>query len=264
MSPGRALPFLSALALAGAIGFVSWQDIQPQARSSADAGGTLTSGYYADAGIPASLIPDDSLPVTIAQGKFEYVRGKPSRFIQRGLAPFTLAQRQINLMVQLDSLPSDDGAVDALGALIRNWKKEGNIVSDIFLDYRPASPDFLRYAEFIKMLKQSPETKTRRLIPVVDYTWLEDGAFNQVLKLQEAAPLFLLAGTEGRADKAAEAARKDGVHFQLFCGMEDTDAKPLAQNPLFEGCLVRLDQNRPVTKKEPVMKLFPLWMRRDV
>jgi len=257
----RILTLSSILLLALIVGVMSWNDMHPQIKNAAQ-GTDIITGYYADKEATADIIPDDDLPLTIAQGEFGYANGKTG-FIRQGMPPVTIAQRQVNLLLGFEGMPKNPAETLAkTKALIKSWENQGTSIAIIFLDYRPKNPDFKAYSGFIKALKKYFSATPHVLVPVADISWLDDRQKAGRQLLQEDAPIFLV--DINKPQLPAELIRKLanlGYGFQLILPAgtppAGIDGKALQKTGLFGGASLTLTPHQPFLKKEPAIGIFP-------
>jgi hypothetical protein len=253
----KTITLLSALFLALIIGVMSWNDMHPQSKSAAKET-DIIAGYYAGEEATAGIIPNDDQPLTIAQGQFDYSRGK-TVFVHRGMPPVTIAQRQVNLLLGFSDLPKNPAAtLEEIKALLQSWENQGTEVDVIFLDYRPKKPDFKAYSGFFRAFNKYFQAAPHVVIPVADSTWLDDGRKAGRQMLQDEAPQFLF-----RMD-TPELLRnltsfKYGFQIILPAGSPpgSPEARALEENDHFAGGLLTLSPHMPIPKKEPAIGIFP-------
>jgi hypothetical protein len=246
----------SILILALIIGVMSWHDMHPQLKTAAEA--DIVAGYYADKEATAGIIPDDDLPLTIAQGKLDDANGKTGF-----MPPMTIAQRQVNLLLSFEDIPKNPAVTFSKAkALIASWENQGSNIAIIFLDYRPKNPDFRAYSGFIKAFKKYLAATPHVLLPVIDLSWLDDQHKAGRQLLQQEAPLFLvdLDKTQLSAALIQKLANlKYGFQLVLPAGTLPAaiDGKALQKTGLFGGALLTLSPQQPILKKEPGIGVFP-------
>jgi hypothetical protein len=259
----KILTAFSVLLLAATIGVMGWHDLRPQSVDR-EKEINIVTGYYAGDDATAAMIPGDDMPVTIAQGEFKYTVWGRAEFTRRGMPPATFAQRQINLLLRFDALPKKPEETFAkIKALADDWANQGNIVSVIYLDYRPENPDFNAYSGFMKGLKKYFKVNSHLLVPVADISWIEDRQKKAGLQLlRKDTPFFLVelnkpelpAGSQQKLENA-------GYGFQLKLPAEaissDFDGKALKKTGFFVGGMLTLGPHQNLLKQEPKIGIFP-------
>jgi len=257
----RRFIFLSVLLLAAVVGVMSWRGMHPQPGVARQA--DIVSGYYADVDATAALVPDDGLPVTIAQGTFIYAADKKTGFTFQGMPPALFAQRQVNVLLRFKGMPENPaGTFAKMDSLLEGWKRQGINVSIILLDYRPKTPDFRSYSKFIKAAKKHFSADPHLFVPVADAAWLDQQQKGELRLLREDAPFFLFdAGRPGTSPELLLALESFGYNFQLLLPATGLPAgigeSALRKNSFFGGSLLTLDPRKPFVKREEKIGLFP-------
>jgi hypothetical protein len=258
----KILTLFSVLLLAATVGVMSWYDMHPPSRDTGKEINIIT-GYYAGPDAAAAMIPNDDLPVTIAQGEFKYTAEGKTEFIHRGMPPATFAQRQLNLLLRFDALPKKPEETFAkIKALIDDWAYQGNIVAVIFLDYRPKNPDFNAYSKFMKGLKKYFLANSHLLIPVADASWFEDRQKAGRQLLRKDTPFFLVELNKPELPAGLlQKLENSGYGFQFKLPAEalssNFDGKALKKSGLFGGGMLALGPHQNLFKQEPKIGIFP-------
>lgn len=255
----KGLSLFSGLLLAALVGIMSWQSMHPQKNLRL---GSVMAGYFANTETTsASLIPDDSLPVTIAQGTFRYTPDRKTKFQRQGMAPALFAQRQVNALLRFENLPPNpDKTFPEIDKLLQDWKAQGASLTAIFLDYRPAHPDFNAYAAFIRAFKKHFLADPHLLIPVIDTSWLGGRKKQGVRLLQPEVPFFLIElPTQAIPPATLQDLKSFEYSFQLKlpAGPSRIDQASLQAISLFGGCIYTVDTLHPILKKEKTIGIFP-------
>jgi hypothetical protein len=109
--------------------------------------------YVDDAGDFARL-PRDTSPVMINIGRLDKDENGNYRITATEIEPITLPQREVNLLVTFNELPS---SVSEFGALIEaevtRWKRKNNKIVEIILDWQTDAPDVEKIGIFATGLR---------------------------------------------------------------------------------------------------------------
>ncbi len=228
------------LALVLAVAGMSWHDLHRETVEDT----SVVSGYYAATDATPVSIPDDSQPVIILQGSFA-----GGRFTHQGLEPFTLAQRQVNLLFRLDaaSLHAPAPVLAQMDKTLKGWGDKGSSVAILFLE----APAGEALTGFIAALRRHFEQDPHTVIPVAPAAGNIETASAVAYRLDTAA----LPG--GFMDKIARAHRP----FMLILppGTEEAaiDGRALRKDRLYLGGYVTIDPAAPPVRQEHHIGLWP-------
>lgn len=247
---------LFALALALVLGMMSWRTMHPEQTSAMHG----LASYYINDDLPAEAIPGDGRPLTIAQGEFRYAQDGTVRFTHQGMPPTLFAQRQVNLLLKFAAMPKNPATTfAALDALMQEWDRQGTAVSALFLDYRPAKPDFKAFAAFIRALKKHFLQNPHILIPVVSPDWAEMPDHKLLLDDIPAVLVDLrqFPPTQVQSDRLS----RFEYNFQLMLpatALPDDEIMDILPKPkTFGGYFLTLGPHHTRVRKEQAIGLFP-------
>lgn len=252
----KTITFAAVLLLAAVIGIMSWRDMHPQKELAGQASENIPTGYFVDSSITPGLIPDDNLPLSIAQGRFKYKPNGKMEFTPQGVPPTLFAQRQITLLLQFDALPKNrEETFKKILSLIADWKHQGNIVNGVIFDYRPrrpaAQPDFPAYAEFLAAFRKFSLPDAYLLIPMIDFSWSK----NLALLSQDGIPFFL-------ADLPPANIPVPAFNHKFQLRVPAGVSLPSIENHLFVGSLTTLDPHSAPPLAKEKLGLFPAFLNR--
>lgn len=247
---------LSIVALFTIVGVMSWRDMHPTLNKGPVTPVLALLGYQVNADIPLQMIPDDSTPLTIYAGRFN----GGGEWVADGMAPTIFAQRQVNLRIGFEALSANSTeTLKKIQVVVQDWERQGNILSDLYLDYRPENPDFKTYADLLQVLHAHFKS-SHRLIVAVDTDW--DSASLQ--PLQSYVALFLAVVLQ--PDPTPEILSQLGkfgygfsIQFPTAVMPAKLDIGSLRKNTLLVGVVLTLDPHKPLPqnkKKIPVLPRF--------
>jgi len=257
----KILPFLSVLFLIAVVGVMSWRDMNPKINEGKSE--ELSSFFYhADTGITPAMIPDDRNPITIVLGTFKYASDEKIEWIPQGMSPATFAQRQVNLLLRFDGLPKNpDETLEKMQSLVKDWERQGNTLTTIFLDYRPKTPDFISYAKFLDAAHNSFKL-TNSLGIVADVLWLDLLYKNQLEQLYKNVSMFLFELSHPKI--APEIfLRLETFGYAYFLQFPagilpvDIDMRDYKKLKSLSGIVLTLDIHKPWSRKEERIGIFP-------
>jgi hypothetical protein len=245
------------LGLVVIIGIMSWRDMHPTAPSRAP---LMPIAYYAGADAMPALVPEDSVPVIIYQGKISYTSDGKAVWTDTGMKPATFAQRQVNLRLQFTSLPKDlVETEEKIQSLATEWQHQGSAISIIFVDYRPANPDFTAYAAFLRALHA--HFKEFNFGIVADESWLQEPLKSHVPELQDY--VMTLVDLPAPAISPELFAQLEQFHFNAIMRFPAGVSNADVDKTIFEklkyssGFALTIDPHAPPVKKEEKVGLFP-------
>lgn len=142
---------LAMLALAAIIGYRTWDDMRLPPAGDVNALALYAEGYLISEEMPRDAIPDDNKAVTFRQGVFT-----GDTLARAGMKPLGFPQRQVDIVFGLDGLPGNNDAVFAqIRDVLKEWENAGNMIADVYIDYRPAAPpDWQKMEVFVRNLKE--------------------------------------------------------------------------------------------------------------
>lgn len=142
------------IALMAAVGFMTWQDMQKVADKNI---ARLKMAQYVRADEDPQTIPANHLPLYIEAGAITTnAENGAADFTPSALAPQTVAQREINLIVQIDHVPNTlTGAAEHISKLAADWKGHNNILNELVMDWQIENPPLDKMALFATMATES-------------------------------------------------------------------------------------------------------------
>lgn len=252
----RNLTFFFILCLTLVIGVMSWRGMHPEKATAPNS----AASYYINDKLPTAPIPDDNIPLTIAQGEFRYAQDGSVRFTHKGMLPSLFAQRQVNILLTFATMPKNAAETfSKIEALLQEWKHQGTTISVLFLDYRPPKTDVKAFTAFIQGLKKHFSKDPHVLIPVVDINWSETQDHQLLL---EDIPTVLV-DIQKLPPTLAQLGKLSGFksNFQLRLPVtelsDDEIIGILPKTKFFGGYFLTLDTRKPLTKKSQTIGLFP-------
>ncbi|MFH1158556.1 MAG: hypothetical protein V1721_06700 [Pseudomonadota bacterium] len=258
---GKILPFLSILFLIAVVGVMSWRDMHPEA-----GGGKpekLSSfTYHADTGVTPAMIPDDNNPVTIALGTFRHAPDGKTEWIPQGMPPAILAQRQVNLLFRFDGLPKNPAeTLEKMQFLVKDWERQGNTAATLFLDYRPKTPDFRSYAEFLDAAHDRFRL-TNSLGIVTDISWTDIQERDPFEQLHKNIVLFQIDLPQPKIApelflKLKRLRYAFLIRFPAGVLPADLDMRDYKKLMTLSGIVLTLDPHNPWPQKEERIGIFP-------
>jgi hypothetical protein len=154
-----------ALGIIAAVAFMTWQDMQRIADRNI---ARLKLAQYVRATENPQDIPANRLPLYVEAGAVSDAGFRPA------LAPQTVAQREINLLVKIDHVPAVmAGAGEQMRQLVTDWKSKNNILNELVLDWQTDTPDIEKMPAFATMLSESMQN-TYWISMMVQRRWFED------------------------------------------------------------------------------------------
>lgn len=115
---------------------------------------SLVRFNYADDASDFARLPRDTSPVMINIGRLSKDENGSYSITATDIEPVTLPQREVNLLVMFDELPS---SVSEFGALIEaevtRWKRKNNKIVEIVLDWQTDTPDVEKIGIFATGLR---------------------------------------------------------------------------------------------------------------
>jgi hypothetical protein len=110
---------------------------------------------YADDAGDFARLPRDTSPVMINIGSLTKDDDGSYRIAASDIEPITLPQREVNLLISFDTLPS---SVTEFGRLIEAeltlWKRKNNKIVEILLDWQTDTPDLEKIGTFATGLRE--------------------------------------------------------------------------------------------------------------
>lgn len=142
------------IAIVAVVSFLTWQDMQKIADKNI---ARLKMAQYVRANEDPQNIPANRLPLYIETGAITTDAATGSAdFIPSAIAPQTVAQREINLIVKIDHVPDTlTGAAEHIGTLAADWKSRNNILNELVMDWQVENPPFDKMALFATMMAES-------------------------------------------------------------------------------------------------------------
>ena len=137
------------LGLALIIGYQSWDDFQLRVRPQPEF--TYTPFFLARDTAGLAAVPKETTKVVVWAGDLK--ADGPVTFTPSNLAPKIFEQREVMVMLNLDNLPADPSAIyEEISKAVEPWKNAGNIINDVYIDYRGDTPDFGALETFVNGL----------------------------------------------------------------------------------------------------------------
>ena len=258
---GKIFPFLSVLFLIAVVGIMSWRDMHPKVDEGKPE--ELSSFFYhVDTNITPDMIPNDNNPVTIVLGTFKYASDGKTEWISQGMSPAIFAQRQVNLLLRFDGLPKNpEKTLKKIQSLIKDWEQQGNTLTTIFLDYRPKSPDFTSYTEFLNAAYDRFRL-SHSFGVVADVSWLEPSYKNQLKQLHKNVSVFLvdLPNPKIAPEIFSRLETFGYAYFLRFpAGIlpADIDMREYKKLKPLSGIVLTLDPHNPWSRKKERIGIFP-------
>jgi len=252
---------LTAIALLFTISvclFIGWNEYQMAKRKSEGPivkKVTMYSEYYINQDSDPTQVPDDSKPLIVYIGQFKFNKGSDEPiFVQDGLKPHTFAQRVSNLMFKIDEIPANSTPLrKKIMQIVDDWEIKGNQVQAFFIDYRPKSPDFKAYNQFLYDLKRTDkELKYKNVnwhtIATINKDWI-DTKKEEYLVLKDNSPVLFIEPTikELQSDEFLTKLENIGMAFKVKfpVGFEDIefDRNRLKQNNFYGSGAKVLDKD---------------------
>lgn len=142
------------LALVAAIGFMTWQDMQKIADKNI---ARLKMAQYVRASDDPQKVPANRLPLYIEAGAVTTnAETGSAEFTPSAIAPQTVAQREINLVIKIDHVPKTlTGAAEHITTLAADWKSHNNILNELVMDWQVENPPIDKMAIFANMMSES-------------------------------------------------------------------------------------------------------------
>ncbi|MDP2206714.1 MAG: hypothetical protein Q8K65_10465, partial [Alphaproteobacteria bacterium] len=110
---------------------------------------------YADDAGDFARLPRDTSPVMINIGHLGKDEDGSYRITASDIEPITLPQREVNLLISFDTLPS---SVSEFGTLIEQeitlWKRKNNKIVEILLNWQTDTPDVEKVGNFAIGLRE--------------------------------------------------------------------------------------------------------------
>ena len=257
----KIFPLLSVLFLIAVIGVMSWRDMNPEVHSSKPE--ELSSFvYYADTGITLDMVPDDNNPITIALGTFKNTPDEKTEWISQSMPPAIFAQRQVNLLLRFDDLPKNmKETLEKIQSLKEAWERKGNTIATIFLDYRPETPDFKSYAEFLDAVYDHFRL-TNGLGVVADVSWLDAPHRDIIQLLQKHILLFQINLPHPNIPPEIFSELEAFGHaflirFPADIRPVDLDMRNYKKLYLLAGIVLTLDSRKPWLQKKERIGILP-------
>lgn len=271
----KPLLIAAALFLVSAIFFVGWMEFH-HAKSQLETKNELimSSEYYLDASSNLDQLPEDSLPLNIYIGKL-VSKGKTVDFVEDGIKPTTFAQRVVNLIFKLDSIPDDTFPLrKKISEISKQWGIKGNSITAFFVDYRPKNPDFKKYNKFIYDLKRISDdfkyqTVQYHAVPVIDKNWIGNKKYSDYIKLKENASIFMISIDKEDliSEKSLRNLAKTGFSFKLKLpsnyNLLSFDRKLIKQNPYFGNVIETIDAGFVKKTNEITISAMPRILKKD-
>lgn len=153
------------LGIIAAVGFMTWQDMQRIADKNI---ARLKLAQYVRASENPEDIPANRLPLYLEAGAVSDTGFVPAH------VPQTIAQREINLLVDIDHVPPGmAGAGEQLTQLVADWKNKNNILNEVVLDWQVETPDLEKMPVFATMLAETMN-KSQWIGMVLQRRWFDD------------------------------------------------------------------------------------------
>ena len=257
----KILNTLSILGLITVVSVMSWRDMHPKIDDGSSSLGTIT--YYAGTGITPAMIPDDhNWPITMGLGEFSTTPDGKAVWAPNGQQPATIAQRQVNLQFHFKSMPHDTAeTVKIIKTVADDWKRKGDIINILLLDYSAEKPDLKAYAALLKAAHDA-FLKSYVICAGVNILWA-DGPQKDALKdLQDDSPQFLIHLPQAHISPeflSRLEAFKYNFILQFPAGTlpGDIDVTPIKKLGFLTSLTLTLDPHKPLPKKEEKIGLFP-------
>ncbi len=258
-----ALAVITIATFIAIIGFMSYSDLNPNneviRRVKAH---IITSEYYIDASARPEVVPDDSRPITIFTGKIYKARSGKHVFKHQGIQPTTFAQRQVNLMFRITDMPQNyKPIIKLIEKQMDLWRRQGNDIIALFIDYRPKNPDFVTYEKFLTTLRGTPKTGEYHVAPSVDMSWISNKSKVGYLKLKDPASAFLVFGKYKGFVQQAKKLKNIGYAFRIKLPANyEINAKAerlLLDNKDFGSAMKTLNEDSVLPEEKSVIKLWP-------
>lgn len=251
---------LFGLGIVTLIGVMSWRDMHPAVISN-DANWVQNEiSYYAGGNIAAGMIPDDSKPVTINVGTFNYGAGGKLAWAPHGMPAATFAQRQINLQFDFSSLPKDPAAtIKKIKAVSEEWVHKGDAVNVLILNDTEPKVDVAAYDALNKVVYET----FRRTHSFIIYDGINVAWPEATLKtLQQNSSQFVVQLPEIHIAPELFARLKVikynlVLRYPVGAMANDLDVAMLKKLSNLSGVELTLDANKPLPKKEDAVGLFP-------
>ncbi len=256
---------LSILCLIVVIGIMSWRDMNPKSNID-EAYRSEMATYYAGANITPEMIPDDSMPITIAVGEFSYTPDGKTVWKPQGMPATTFAQRQINLQFHFNGLPHNPAeTIEKIKAVAEDWKHKGDDPAILILDYSAEKPDLKSYAALLKTTHD--DFKKNHIDPytiysVINIQWLEGSKKEAIEELQDDSTVFLVQLPQAHISEDVFSkldSIKHNLALQFPSGTQlgDLDMPRIKKISSLIGVTLTLDPHKPIPKKEEKIGLFP-------
>lgn len=142
--------------IAALIGYGAWRDTHPDLSPHPSTLVAFPTYIWADDNSDAALVKADSA----LGGVFWIgdVAGDPPSFKSSGIEPKVLPQQETMPMLVLTEIPHSLSALfELVRSPIRAWVRTGNIVNDIFIDYRNDHPDLDALSPLVSGLRTDLE-----------------------------------------------------------------------------------------------------------
>jgi len=153
------------LGIIAAVSFMTWQDMQRIADKNI---ARLKLAQYVRASENPQDMPANRLPLYLEAGAVSDAGFMPT------LPPQTIAQREINLLVNIDHVPANmTGAGEQLTQLVADWKSKNNILSELVLNWQVDAPDIEKMPVFATMLAESMQN-AQWIGMVLQRRWFDD------------------------------------------------------------------------------------------